>query len=118
MSDISSDAAQDEKPVPADYKTRRTPRIAVEGVSRLRPQNLSNLEVEVRNVSPCGFMAECGEAVQIGSYVSLDIPGLGPVHAQIRWQLGHRMGGMFLDPISLLRCEWVATKAPAATEVA
>ena len=40
----------------------------------------------------------------IGSYVSLDIPGIGPVEAQIRWQIGFKMGGMFLDPISLGRC--------------
>jgi hypothetical protein len=31
------------------------------------------------------------------------------VNAQVRWQVGGRMGGKFLDPISLLRCEWTAT---------
>ena len=59
-------------------------------------------------------MAECAEPVRIGSYVSLDVPGIGPVHAQVRWQIGARMGGMFLDPISLARCEWTAAKADAA----
>jgi hypothetical protein len=63
-------------------------------------------------VSTAGFMAECHEPVQIGSYVSLDVPGVGPVHAQVRWQIGKRMGGMFLDPISLNRCDWVATEKP------
>jgi hypothetical protein len=29
----------------------------------------------------------------------------------VRWQIGARMGGMFLDPISLARCEWAAVKA-------
>jgi hypothetical protein len=67
----------------------------------------------VRNVSTGGFMAECPEPIRIGSYVALDVPGLGPVHAQIRWQIGGRMGGMFLDPISLDRCEWTAVKAEA-----
>jgi len=45
-----------------------------------------------------------------------DVPGLGPVQAQVRWQLGVSMGGRFLDPISLARCEWTATPAepPAA----
>jgi len=41
-----------------------------------------------------------------GAYVSLEIPGIGPVEAQVRWQIGVRMGGMFMDPISLSRCEW------------
>ena len=82
------------------------------GTASLTPQNLYEVEVKVRNLSPCGFMAECAEPVRIGSYVSLDVPGIGPVHAQVRWQIGARMGGMFLDPISLGRCEWTAVKAP------
>jgi hypothetical protein len=101
---------------PADasgYQPRRTARVAVEGSSNLRPQNLYSVEIRVRDVSTCGFMAECAQPVRIGSYVSLDIPGIGPVHAQVRWQVGAKMGGMFLDPISLGRCEWVAVKADA-----
>ena len=47
----------------------------------------------------------------IGSYVALDVPGIGPVNAQVRWQIGIRVGGMFLDPISLTECEWTAKKA-------
>jgi hypothetical protein len=56
--------------------------------------------------------------VQIGGYVSLDVPGIGPVNAQVRWQLGTRMGGLFLDPISLHRCEWTAVKAHPPAEAA
>jgi hypothetical protein len=63
-------------------------------------------------------MAECASPVQIGSYVSLDVPGVGPVRAQVRWQIGGRMGGMFLDPISLNRCEWTAIKAEPPREAA
>jgi len=97
-------------------KPRRTQRLAVEQSARMRSQNWYQVEVKVRNVSTCGFMAECAAPVMIGSYVSLDVPGVGPVHAQVRWQIGLNMGGMFLDPISLNRCEWTAVKAepPAA----
>jgi hypothetical protein len=77
----------------------------------LRHENWYSVEVTVCDVSQCGFMAECDDAVQIGSYVTLDVPGIGAVKAQVRWQLGGRMGGMFLDPISLNRCEWTAVKA-------
>lgn len=107
-------------PDPADqvdvsgYQPRRVVRVAVEGSSKLRPQNLYSVEIRVRDVSTCGFMAECIEPVRIGSYVSLDVPGVGPVHAQVRWQVGPKMGGMFLDPISLGRCEWTAVKADAS----
>ncbi len=94
------------------HKARRVQRQAVEGsVTALANQNLYKIEVKVRDVSTCGFMAECAEPVRIGSHVSLDIPGIGPVNAQVRWQIGFRMGGMFLDPISLAQCEWTATKA-------
>lgn len=97
------------------FKARRIARIAVaDEPASLTPQNLYNVEIKVQDLSTGGFMAECAEPVRIGSYVSLDIPGIGPVQAQVRWQIGLKMGGMFLDPISLSRCEWTAVKAEAA----
>jgi hypothetical protein len=96
------------------FKSRRTPRVAVDHKANLSPQNLYHVEVKVRDVSAAGFMAECSAPVRIGSYVALDIPGIGPVRAQVRWQIGMTMGGMFLDPISLARCEWTAQKAKEA----
>ena len=101
-----------DKELDADFTQRRAVRVEAGGDASLTPQNLYQVEIKVRNVSPCGFMAECAEPVRIGSYVSLDVPGIGPVHAQVRWQIGAKMGGMFLDPISLARCEWTAVKAP------
>lgn len=68
------------------------------------------IEVKVRDVSTSGFMAECADPVAIGSHVSLHVPGIGGVRAQVRWQIGSRMGGKFLDPISLDECEWIAVR--------
>jgi hypothetical protein len=100
------------------FKSRRTARFEIaDGPAALTPQDLYHVEVRVRNLSTAGFMAECGATVRIGSYVSLDIPGIGPVEAQVRWQIGLRMGGMFLDPISLGRCEWTAEKTTAEEAV-
>lgn len=98
-------------PEPDYFRERRSPRIDVESGTVLRHNVWYSVEVNILNVSQCGFMAECAEAVTIGSYVSLDVPGIGPVNAQVRWQIGARMGGMFLDPISLNRCEWTAVKS-------
>ena len=96
------------------FRQRRAERVTVKGAAQqLGAPNLYAVEIKVQNVSSAGFMAECAQPVRIGSYVSLDIPGIGPVHAQVRWQIGPRMGGMFLDPISLSRCEWVGEKAEA-----
>ena len=103
---------------PQQYKARRSRRSSVDGTARLRRSNLYSVEVTVRDVSTGGFMAECPETVGIGTYVSLEVPGIGPVKAQVRWQLGARMGGMFLDPISLARCEWIAVKTDAREEPA
>ena len=91
-----------------DFRSRRAHRVAVEKPASMVPQSRYTVEIKVRDVSAAGFMAECAEPVLIGSYVSLDIPGIGPVHAQVRWQVGSKLGGMFLDPISLKTCEWTA----------
>ena len=109
-----SDAESGAESAPG-FRSRRATRVDVSGAqAKLAPQDLYNVEVKVRNVSTAGFMAECSAPVRIGSYVSLVIPGVGPVQAQVRWQIGLRMGGMFLDPISLGRCEWTAEKAAPA----
>lgn len=112
IADIAS--AEEEGP---GFKQRRGPRLEVDSPASLQAQNLYNIEVKIRDVSTLGFMAECNEAVRIGSYVSLDVPGIGGVHAQVRWQIGMRMGGMFLDPISLARCEWVAVRADMSSPI-
>ena len=93
-----------------DYFTdRQSDRTPVASVARLASSWYS-VEVKICDVSQSGFKAECREPVQIGSFVTLDVPGIGEVQAQVRWQIGLRMGGMFLDPISLSRCEWIATR--------
>lgn len=93
------------------FKARRSERVAVDSPTNMRHPHWYNVEVTVCDVSQCGFMAECAEPMEIGSYVSLDVPGVGPVNAQVRWQIGRRLGGMFLDPIRLNHCEWTAEKA-------
>jgi hypothetical protein len=93
----------------SSYHERRAERLPVDEETELR--HAFPVEVKVRDVSARGFMAECVESVEIGSHVSLEIPGVGSVRAQVRWQIGARMGGMFLDPISLDECEWVSIPA-------
>lgn len=112
-----ADNARDTSPE-AGFTKRRTGRLGIDATANMRRQNWYAIEVKVQDLSACGFMAECAERVAIGSYVSLDVPGVGPVQAQVRWQVGARMGGMFLDPISLQRCEWTATPAEAEADPA
>jgi hypothetical protein len=97
-----------------DLTPRRARRVEGGGKASLGDGNRLGIAVHVRNMSSAGFMAECAEPIRIGSYITLDIPGLGTVEAQVRWQIGRRLGGMFLDPVTLARCEWDAENAPAA----
>jgi hypothetical protein len=97
----------------AGFTDRRSERTPINTKSRLTQQNWYSVEVDLCDLSNTGFMAECRENVSIGSYVTLDVPGLGPVRAQVRWVVGGKMGGMFLDPIRLSRCEWTATPVEA-----
>ncbi|MEA3000862.1 MAG: hypothetical protein QOK17_2695 [Sphingomonadales bacterium] len=100
------------------FKTRKAARRRVSEQAALTSQSWYSIDVRVCDVSTGGFMAECPDPVRIGSYVSLDVPGLGAVRAQVRWQLGGRMGGMFLDPISLAKCEWTAIKTQPPQQAA
>jgi len=100
------------------YKMRCAERTVVNSPTRLTQQNWYMVDVIVRDVSTAGFMVQCQDNVSIGSYVCLDVPGLGPVRAQVRWQVGGRMGGMFLDPIRMGHCEWSAQRADAPQDAA
>ena len=101
---------------PGDFKERRAERTSVDAAASLRPSTWYSVEVRICDVSQGGFKAECSEPLGIGSFIGLNVPGIGAVEAQVRWQLGARMGGMFLDPIGLSRCEWTAVRlgSPAA----
>jgi hypothetical protein len=96
----------------SSFHERRATRLSVDESAALT--HVYEIAVTVRDVSTSGFMAECAEWVAIGSHVSLEIPGIGEVRAQVRWQVGARMGGMFLDPISLDLCEWTGVRAEAS----
>jgi hypothetical protein len=92
-----------------DFQPRRNQRVTLNRRTQLRA-NDSAVEILVCDLSTSGFLAECLRPVLIGSYVSLDLPGIGPVHAQVRWQVGTRLGAKFLDPISLHRCDWTTAR--------
>lgn len=94
----------------SDFVKRRAERRSVASTTHMHSDQWYTVEVRVRDVSQAGFMAECEHAIGIGSAVSLDVPGIGSVDAQVRWQLAGRMGGLFHDPISLSECEWTAVR--------
>jgi hypothetical protein len=82
--------------------------VKVDEATRLRPNGWSSLEVRIIDFSETGFRAECGAAVRAGSYISLDVPGVGSVDAQVSWRRDDLLGARFLNPIDLERCGWAA----------
>lgn len=87
-------------------QSRRSERLAVDAEARLRPNSWSSLEVRLADISACGFRARTEARLAIGGGVSIDIPGIGAVEAQVEWQRGGSFGARFFRDIDLERCEW------------
>ena len=89
-----------------DERERRAARVPLDEATRLRPNDWSSLEVRMIDLSSTGFRASCEARLQKGGCVSLDVPGIGTVEAQVEWQRGDTLGARFLDPIDLEKCTW------------
>jgi hypothetical protein len=91
---------------------RRAERLALDENARLRPNSWSSVEVRMMDLSPLGFRAECEARLRPGSAVTLDIPGIGSVVAQVEWQRDMEFGARFFAPIDLGRCAWTLGEGP------
>jgi hypothetical protein len=85
---------------------RRAERRTLDEAARLRPNSWSAMEVRMTDISECGFRAGCEARLPVGGCVSLDVPGIGTVDAQVEWQRGDEFGARFLAPLPLDRCRW------------
>lgn len=85
---------------------RRAQRVSVDAETRLRPNGWSSLQVRMVDLSTDGFRAECEARVRPGGCVSLDVPGIGAVEAQVEWQRGSQFGARFIRPIEVEHCAW------------
>ncbi|HEY0412519.1 MAG TPA: hypothetical protein VGD66_05205 [Allosphingosinicella sp.] len=90
----------------ADDQGRRAKRLALDEAARLHPNSWSSLEIRMVDLSELGFRAACDARLQRGGCVSLDVPGLGAVDAQVEWQRGGEFGARFFRPIDLDACRW------------
>ena len=81
--------------------------MALDEPTRLRPNDWSSLEVRIIDLSRSGFRARCDARLPTGGCVSLDMPGIGAVEAQVEWQRDDELGAKFLHPVSLENCAWL-----------
>lgn len=82
---------------------RKGERKAVDAPARLHPNAWSSLEVRLIDCSETGFRA-VSEA-RVGKYeqVTLELPEIGPVKAQVAWSRGGEFGARFDQPIDIER---------------
>jgi hypothetical protein len=85
---------------------RRAERRPLSASARLRPNDWSSLEVAMLDLSELGFRARCEARLRAGGSVSVEIPGLGTVEAQVEWQRGDEFVARFYTPIDLSACCW------------
>lgn len=85
---------------------RRAERLPVDAETRLRPNSWSSLQIRMLDLSASGFRAQCEARVRPGGSVSLDVPGIGSVDAQVEWQRGDQFGARFFAPIEIKSCQW------------
>jgi hypothetical protein len=85
---------------------RRAERRPVNGSARLRPNSWSSLEVAMLDLSENGFRARSEARMKVGGTVSVDIPCIGSVDAQVEWHRRNEFGARFYQPIDLEACGW------------
>ena len=91
---------------PMTDRDRRAERRSLSASARLRPNAWSSVEIAMLDLSELGFRAHCEARLRTGATVTLEIPGLGPVEAQVEWQRCDEFGARFYSPIDLEGCRW------------
>lgn len=62
---------------------------------------LGNFPVQVVNISANGFMARTETELAVGQTLTIRLPVVGEVKAEVRWSLGGRVGCQFVRMIEL-----------------
>jgi hypothetical protein len=94
------------EPTDIEDQGRRAERHALDEAARLRPNSWSSVEIRMVDLSALGFRAACEARLQSGGTVSLEIPGVGAIEAQVEWQRRGEFGARFYQPIDLGSCRW------------
>lgn len=86
--------------IPAAIDGRSINRDEVQHRARAIGPGAASLALLVVNISEDGLMARCEAVLQPGDVISIDLPDIGRMDAQIRWALGGRIGCQFEQRIA------------------
>jgi hypothetical protein len=78
---------------------RKTRRAEVTVGAGLRQRGASGVTIQLLDLSTDGFRAATHLELETGTDVWLRLPGLESLHARVRWQRGHLLGGEFVRPL-------------------
>jgi hypothetical protein len=92
-------------------KARKARRVAVSIPCRIRYEREKLADVEIQDLSFYGFSARCAVPLGAGSYVSVDLPAIGPVRARVAWTRGGSFGAVFPTAVDVRKCVLPAVKA-------
>lgn len=86
---------------PVSWDDRREQRQEVMHRTRIAQANGAERTVTIVNVSSAGFMARADGEWAAGDVLTVILPALGLVKAEVRWALGGRMGCKLLKVVDL-----------------
>lgn len=89
------------KPAMAMDDPRRTYRDEVQLRVTAQDDRGRAVSLTLVNLSPLGFMARTEQDFDEGAKITVMLPAMQGVAAQVRWCLGGRIGGEFADAIPL-----------------
>lgn len=84
------------------YKDERSvPRDEIHYRARGHRADGTPLALLIVNISAMGLMARCDESLAEGEQISVIMPRLGMLRAEVRWSLGGRIGCELAETIGL-----------------
>ena len=84
-------------------RSPQTTRLAVRLWAMLWRPWQADRRVELRDISPTGFRGVRPQGLKCGSAIVVEIPGLGPVEARVKWVDGDSFGAEFAGPPDIRR---------------
>ena len=72
--------------------------------TRIRHGDFKAAPVVIRDLSFWGFQADAELSLNLGDFVSVDLPNLGLVRARVAWAGPGKFAASFLKPVDVRKC--------------